>query len=124
MEANTKRTQATAEADAIRTRAQAEADAVKIEAEAIINRARAEAEAVKLKAVAEGERARLLGASDLGQKLSMLEVYADMVKSSNEGVEKVIYVDPATCSNSGNPFSLMTLQTLQKDMAQLQSSGK
>lgn len=123
MEANTRRTQAQAEADAVRTKAQAEADAVKIEAEAIVNRARAEAEAIKLKAQAEGERARLLATTPLGEKLSLLEIYGDMVKKSNEGVEKVVYVDP-TVTAAGNPLSLLTLQSLQKDISQLGATGQ
>mmetsp|Transcript_68680 Transcript_68680/g.159250 ORF Transcript_68680/g.159250 Transcript_68680/m.159250 type:complete len:732 (-) Transcript_68680:133-2328(-) len=123
MEAATKRTQAEAEADAVRTKAQAEADAVKIQAEAIISRAKAEAEAISLKAQAEANRAKMLAATPLGEKLSLLEVYAGMVKSSNEGVNKVVYVDPTT-TQAGNPLSLLTLQSLQKDLAQLGSSAE
>jgi len=120
MEADSRRTQAQAEADAVRLKAQAEADAVKIQAEAIISRAKAEAEAISTKAKAEAERARLLAATPLGEKLSLLEIYGDVVKSSNEGVQKVVYVDPTT-TQAGNPFSLLTLQTLQKDLVQLGS---
>jgi len=118
MEANTRRTQAQAEADSVRLKAQAEADAVKIQAEALISQAKAEAEAITMKAKAEAERASLLAATPLGEKLSLLEIYGDMVKQSNKGVQKTVYVDPAT-TQAGNPFSLFTLQTLQKDLAQL-----
>merc|ERR1712204_12341 len=105
MEANTRRTQAQAEADSVRLKAQAEADAVKIHAEAFISQAKA-------------ERAKLLAATPLGEKLSLLEVYGDVVKQSNEGVQRIVYVDPTT-TQAGNPFSLLTLQTLQKDLAEL-----
>jgi len=119
MEANTRRTAVQAEADAIRMRAQAEADAAKIEAGAIVSRAQAEADAIKLKAAAEGERARLLAATPLGEKLSLLEMYGDMVKASNSGVSKVVYVDPATTQGMGNPFGMFTLQSLAKDLQTL-----
>jgi len=123
MEAATKRTQAQAEADAVRTKAQAEADAIKIQAEAIISRARAEAEGITLKAKAEGERAKLLAETPLGEKLSLLEIYGDVVKKSNEGVEKVVYVDPTT-TQAGNPFSLLTLQSLNQDLTQLGATNQ
>jgi len=121
MEANMRRTQAQAEADAVRTKAQAEADAVKIQAEAIVDRAKAEAEAIRLTAQAEGERAHLLSATPLGEKLSLLQIYGEMVKTSNEGVSKVVYVDPTT-TQAGNPMALLTLQSLQKDIAQLEGA--
>merc|ERR1712232_1037140 len=105
MEANAKRIQAQAEADVVRTQAQAEA------------------EAISLKAKAEGERATMLAATPLGEKLSLLEMYGDVVKTSNAGVDKIVYVDPST-TQGGNPFSLLTLQSLQKDMVELNSVGK
>jgi len=123
MEANTRRTQAQAEADSIRLKAQAEADAVKIQADAMISQAKAEAEAIAMKAKAEAERAKLLAATPLGEKLSLLEIYGDVVKQSNEGVQKIVYVDPTT-TQAGNPFSLLTLQTLQKDLVQLGGTGQ
>eukprot|EP00928_Gymnodinium_smaydae_P034094 TRINITY_DN24242_c0_g2_i1.p1 TRINITY_DN24242_c0_g2~~TRINITY_DN24242_c0_g2_i1.p1 ORF type:complete len:204 (+),score=64.37 TRINITY_DN24242_c0_g2_i1:186-797(+) len=123
MEANTTRTQATAQADAIRLAATAEKDAVEIKASAVVKQAEAEAQAIRLKAQAEAERAKLLAAVPLGEKLALLDVYAEVVKKSNEGVEKVVYVDPTT-TQAGNPLSLLTLQSLQKDLATLDSSNK
>merc|ERR1719188_2978442 len=103
---------AQAEADAVRLKAQAEADAVKIQADALISQAKAEA-----------ERATLLSATPLGEKSALLEIYGDVVKTSNEGVQKIVYIDPTT-TQAGNPFSLLTLQTLQKDIAQLGQSSQ
>jgi len=100
-----------AEANTTRTRAQAEADA-------ILMTAKAEAEAISLKAKAEAHRAELLAKTPLGEKLSLLEVYGDVVKRSNEGVEKVVYMDPSTTS-AGNPLALLTMQSLQRDLTQL-----
>merc|ERR1712062_594755 len=60
------------------------------------------------KAEAEGDRAKLLGSTNLGEKLSVLEVYGEMVKKSNEGVKKVVYVDPST-TQAGNPFGSVAL---------------
>jgi len=104
-----------AEANTTRTRAQAEADA-------ILMAAKAEAEAISLKARAEAERAQLLAQTPLGEKLSLLEVYGDVVKRSNEGVEKVVYMDPSATS-AGNPLALLTMQSLQKDLSQLSTQN-
>ena len=77
--------------------------------------------AVRLTAQAEGERAKLLSATPLGEKLSLLQIYGEVVKTSNEGVSKVVYVDPTT-TQAGNPMALLTLHSLQKDIAQLEGA--
>mmetsp|Transcript_94923 Transcript_94923/g.142194 ORF Transcript_94923/g.142194 Transcript_94923/m.142194 type:complete len:813 (+) Transcript_94923:55-2493(+) len=96
------------------TQAQAEADA-------IILKAKAEAEAIRMKAVAEAERADLLSQTVLGQQQSLLEIYSDMVKSSNEGVNKVIYMDPSV--NRDSPFAMASLDGLNRDLQSLSKLG-
>lgn len=71
-----------------------------------------------MKAAAEAERAKLLAATPLGEKISLLEIYADAIKSSNDGVSKVVYVDPST-TQGGNPLGLLILQSLQMDLEHL-----
>jgi uncharacterized membrane protein YqiK len=107
---------AAAEARKIKTLAEAEA-----EAEAILTKAKAEAEAIRLKANAESERARLLSETKLGQQQCLLTIYTDMVKSSNEGVEKVIYLDGSV--NRESPFALCSLDGLNRDLHALTKLG-
>eukprot|EP00536_Pseudo-nitzschia_multiseries_P011315 jgi/Psemu1/205466/e_gw1.377.1.1 len=109
--------------------AKAEAEALKLqtvtiaqaEADAIILKAKAEAEAIRLKAAAEAERANLLSQTALGQQQCLFEIYADMVKSSNEGVSKVVYLDPSI--NKDSPFALGSLDGLNRDMHSLTKLG-
>jgi regulator of protease activity HflC (stomatin/prohibitin superfamily) len=122
-EADVKTIAAQATADAKRTEAQAEADAIKIKGLAQAEAAKANAEAIKATAQAEAERAKALSATPLGEKLCLLEIYAEAIKKSNEGVSKVVYVDPSTTSN-GNPLGLLTLQSLQADLAHFSASSK
>lgn len=96
------------------TEAQAEADA-------ILLKAQAEAEAIRLKAAAEAERAKLLSKTTLGQQQCLFEIYADMVKSSNEGVDKVVYLDPSV--NKDSPFALGSLDGLNRDLHSLTRLG-
>merc|ERR1712176_376855 len=96
-------------------------DAAQAEAEAILLKAKAEAEAIRLKAVAEAERAKLLSQTKLGEQQSMLETYANMVATSNEGVQKVIYMDPSV--NRDSPFALGSLDGLNRDLHALSKVG-
>lgn len=123
-EAEVARTKLAAEAEAGATKIRAEttvaeaeaaAKATKIRAEASISEAEAAAEAIKLQAEAESEQATKLSKVPLGGKLALLSAYGKTVKSSNDGVQQVVYVDPSTTSQ-GNPFSLLTLQSLNRDM--------
>ena len=116
------RVRAEAEADRARIAAEGEANAIKIRAEASVAEANAEAEGIRVRADAEAERAKKL-ATPLGEKLSLLNVYADVVKASNEGVSKVVYVDPTT-TQAANPLGLLTLQSLQSDLAVLSGDKK
>ena len=116
------RVRAEAEADRARIAAEGEANAIKIRAEASVAEANAEAEGIRVRADAEAERAKKL-ATPLGEKLSLLNVYADVVKASNEGVSKVVYVDPTT-TQAANPLGLLTLQSLQSDLAGLTGEKK
>lgn len=108
--------------------AQAEAEAMKVktiteaqaEADAILLKAKAESEAIRLKAAAEAERAKLLSQTKLGQQQSLFEIYADMVKASNAGVEKVVYMDPAA---HDSPFSIKSLDGLNRDLHSLGKLG-
>jgi len=109
---------ARAEAESLKCKVMAEAQAA---AESIILKAKAEAEAIRMKAEAEAERAKLLSQTQLGQQQSMLEIYADMVKTSNEGVQKVVYMDPSVSRDS--PFALGSLDTLNRDLHALTKVG-
>jgi regulator of protease activity HflC (stomatin/prohibitin superfamily) len=128
-EANQVRIRAEADASATKIRAQAtvaEAEAAaastKIKADASVSEAKARADAIKLKASAESDRAKQLAATPLGEKLALLDIYSGVVKASNDGVEKVVYVDPTTTS-ANNPFALLTLQSLNRDLSALGSSS-
>ena len=96
------------------TEAQAEADA-------ILLKAKAKSEAIRLRAAAEAERASLLSKTDLGQQQCLFEIYADMVKSSNQGVDKVVYMDPSV--NKDSPFALGSLDGLNRDLHSLTRLG-
>mmetsp|Transcript_30675 Transcript_30675/g.73586 ORF Transcript_30675/g.73586 Transcript_30675/m.73586 type:complete len:230 (-) Transcript_30675:167-856(-) len=102
---------AKAEAEAQRCRTIIQAQA---EADAILCKAKAEAEALRLKAAAEAERASLLSQTPLGQQEALFQIYADMVKSSNEGVDKVVYMDPSV--NKDSTFALGSLNGLNRDL--------
>lgn len=138
--ADCEKIKAVSEAKAEKTRADAEnkrrVDATKAEAEstkfqliteaqaqadAILLKAKAEAEAIRLKASAEAERAKLLSQTTLGQQQCLFEIYADMVKSSNEGVNKVVYLDPSV--NKDSPFSLGSLDGLNRDLHSMTKLG-
>eukprot|EP01117_Protostelium_nocturnum_P011094 TRINITY_DN4026_c0_g1_i1.p1 TRINITY_DN4026_c0_g1~~TRINITY_DN4026_c0_g1_i1.p1 ORF type:complete len:725 (+),score=259.13 TRINITY_DN4026_c0_g1_i1:386-2560(+) len=80
--------------------------AAKAQAQALELKAEAEAKAIILKAEAESKKAQMLNSTPLGGQLTMFQMYANMVKESMAGVEKVIYL-PADAAN--NPFSFMSL---------------
>jgi regulator of protease activity HflC (stomatin/prohibitin superfamily) len=109
--------------------AKAEAESLKVqtitqaqaEADAILLKAKAEAEAIRLKAAAEAERAKLLSQTALGQQQSLFEIYADMVKASNAGVNKVVYMDPSV--NRDSPFTMGSLDGLNRDLHSLTKLG-
>jgi len=109
---------AKAEAESRKLKTITEAEAV---ADAILLKARAEAEAIRLKAAAEAERAALLSKTDLGQQQCLFEIYADMVKTSNQGVDKVVYLDPSV--NKDSPFALGSLDGLNRDLHSLTQIG-
>ena len=108
--------QAEAESLKVRTITQAQA-----EADAILLKAKAEAEAIRMKAVAEAERAQLLSQTTLGQQQSLFEIYADMVKVSNEGVNKVVYMDPSV--NRDSPFTMGSIDGLNRDLHAISKLG-
>ena len=117
--ANLRKIEATkAEAESRKLRTLTEAQA---EADAILLKARAESEAIRLKAAAEAERAKLLSKTELGQQQCLFEIYADMVKSSNQGVGKVVYMDPSV--NKDSPFALGSLDGLNRDLHSLTKIG-
>lgn len=107
---------AEAESHKIAVRAKAEA-----EAEAILMKAKAEAEAICLKADAEAQRAEMLSRTTLGQQEALLAQYSHMVVESNQGVQKVIYLDPSV--NRDSPFSLGSLNNLNMDLHALTQLG-
>uniref|UniRef100_A0A7S4IHY0 Band 7 domain-containing protein n=1 Tax=Odontella aurita TaxID=265563 RepID=A0A7S4IHY0_9STRA len=109
---------AKADAEALKIAAAAKADA---EAEAILAKAKAEAEAIRLRAAAEAQRAEMLSQTQLGEQESLLGLYANMVVSSNQGVEKVVYLDPSV--NKESPFALGSLENLNRDLHALTQIG-
>jgi len=118
---------AEAEASAMKIRAEAEvtqaesaAKVARIRAEASIAQANAQAQGIRVKAAAEAERSKLLSQTPIAEKLALLDVYSEMVKSSNSGVQKIVYVDPST-TQAGNPLGLLTLQSLNSDLKTLSS---
>jgi len=91
------------------------------QAEAILTKAKAEAEAIRLKAAAEAQRAEMLSRSNLGQQESLLAIYSDMVVRSNNGVDKIVYLDPSV--NRDSPFALGSLNNLNMDLHALSTLG-
>jgi hypothetical protein len=87
-------------AEALRIAAQSKA---KMEAEVILIKAKATAEAIRLTAAAEAQRAEMLSNTTLGQQEALLAIYKDMVQSNN-GVEKIVYMDPSV--NRDSPFAM------------------
>jgi len=49
------------------------------------------------------------------------QIYADMVKSSNEGVDKVVYLDPSI--NKDSTFALGSLNGLNRDLHAMSKLG-
>lgn len=123
--AEVKNIAALAEAAALKTAADAEnqrkIDAAMAEGEALRIKAEAEAETIRLKAAAEAERAEMITKTDLGKQEALLAVYADMVVKSNEGVEKVVYLDPSI--NRDSPFAISTMHNLNDDLQALTKLG-
>ena len=74
-----------------------------------------------MRSVAEADRAEKLGSTSLGEKVALLNIYADVVKAGNDGVSKVVSVDPST-SQAANPLGFLTLQSLQNDSTGLGAS--
>lgn len=91
------------------------------EGEALRIKAKAEAESIKLKAAAEAERAQMIAKTDLGRQEALLSIYSDMVIKSNEGVEKVVYLDPSI--NRDSPFAISTMHNLNEDLHSLTKLG-
>jgi uncharacterized membrane protein YqiK len=91
------------------------------EAEAILLTAKAQAETISLKAHAEAQRAELLSKTTLGMQESLLAQYSQMVIESNQGVEKVVYLEPSV--NRESPFALNSLQNLNFDLHSLSQLG-
>lgn len=95
--------------------------AAQAEADAILLKAKAEAEAIRLKAAAEAQRAKLLSQTTLGRQQCLFEIYADMIKSSNAGVDKVVYMDPSV--NKDSTFALGSLNGLNRDLHAMSKLG-
>lgn len=123
--AEVKNIYALAEAEALKTAADAEnqrkIDAAMAEGEALRIKAKAEAESIKLKAAAEAERAEMIAKTDLGKQEALLAIYSDMVVKANNGVEKVVYLDPSVSRES--PFAISTMHNLNEDLHALTKLG-
>jgi len=85
--------------ESAKTEAEATLIRAKSEASAMELRAQAEAKAILLKADAESKRSELIAKTPLGGQLALFQVYADMVKTSMRGVEKMVYL-PSEAMNS------------------------
>lgn len=128
-DAAAKKTAADAENQRLIDAAEAKSEAQKIailaqaksEAEAILIKAKAEAEAIRLTAEAEAQRAELLSKTALGQQEALLTKYSEMVVGSNQGIEKIVYLDPSV--NRDSPFALGSLQNLNMDLHALSKVG-
>mmetsp|Transcript_10612 Transcript_10612/g.15536 ORF Transcript_10612/g.15536 Transcript_10612/m.15536 type:complete len:894 (-) Transcript_10612:464-3145(-) len=112
---------ARAEAKAAEAEAEAMKIATKAEADAVLMKADAEAKAISMKAAAESERAQVLSRTELGQQECLLGIYSDMVKQSNSGVEKIVYMDSSV--NRQSPFALGCLDNLNRDLHSLSQMG-
>jgi len=103
------RTEVDAKNRATMETAKAEADSTLIkaraEAQALEFRAEAEAKAIALKAEAEAKRSEMIAKTPIGSQLAMFQVYADMIKSSTAGVQKVVYMP---VDNANNPLNFMS----------------
>jgi len=102
MEAETRNNTIVAEAKAKAASAKIVAQG---EADSLLIKAEAEAKAIELKAAAERKRAEELSATALGEKLALLNVQAQMVTQSMQGVQKVIYL-PSNASLAQTPLQL------------------
>jgi len=51
----------------------------------------------------------------------LFEIYADMIKTSNTGVEKVVYLDPSV--NKDSTFALGSLNGLNRDLHAMSKLG-
>jgi regulator of protease activity HflC (stomatin/prohibitin superfamily) len=109
---------AVAESDRVKVQIEAEAAA-----NAAITKAKAEAEAIRLVAEAESKRAHQLSETALGQQQALLAVYSDMVKESNKGIEKIVYMDP-TLAQNGSAFNMPALSNLNRDLQMLNNMGQ
>ncbi len=85
--------EALAKAMSIQTLAKAEADAIKMKADA-------DAKAMELMADAKKRQAINLDTNDIGKEIAKLEIQAEMVTKSMQGVQKMIYLPPG--ANMGN----------------------
>jgi uncharacterized membrane protein YqiK len=73
-------------------------------AAAILTKAKATAEAIRLKAAAEVQQDEMLSHTSWDQQESLLASYSDMVFQSNNGVEKIVDIDPNL--NCDSPFAM------------------
>jgi len=102
-------TEAEARNSSIVADAKGKAQAAKIvaqgEADALVIKAEGEARAIELKAAAERKRAEELSATPLGEKLALINVQAQMVTQSLQGVQKIIYL-PSNANLAQMPVQL------------------
>lgn len=102
-------TEAEARNNSLLADARAKAQAAKIvaqgDADALLIKAEAEAKAIEVRAAAERKRAEELSATQLGEKLALLTIQAQMVTSSLQGVQKIIYL-PSNANLANSPLQL------------------
>lgn len=74
-----------------------------------------------MKAEAEAERAEKISKTDLGKQEALLAIYSNMIIKANEGVEKIVYLDPSV--NKDSPFALSSMYNLNQDLHSLTKLG-
>lgn len=109
IETNTKNENASAEAKAKNEIAIAEA---KTKVETIRMIAEAEANAIIIKAEAKKKEAELIGATDIGKQMALMNIQADMVIKSLQGTSKIFYL-PYGSNLSEIPLKYLNLPTGQ-----------
>jgi len=112
-DANKVKTETDAKNRATLETAKADADSTliraKAEAESLTMRANAEAKAILAKGDAEAQRADMLNKTALGGQIALFQLYTNMVQTSMQGVEKVIYLPT---ESAGNPLNIFAMNQL------------
>ena len=80
------------------------------EAESILIRSKAKAAAIVIEAEAEQKRAEMIGSTEIGKQMAIMNIQADMVSKSLQGTSKIFYL-PYGSTMSDIPLKLLNLPT-------------